>query len=162
MAMGVEEAAFPDSSDNLETHQKKTLIKQAAVWFRIDSLLDRSLTAAKRLAALIARMESRSARGPPDYEMGPMPTAPYVVYGGHIGPTKEPSWQNKVLSIVGSLLVAGILAIFAVLWAMNENIRDLRGDNRLVVQKQEAMEKHIEATDRDVAEIKREIWPHKH
>jgi hypothetical protein len=66
------------------------------------------------------------------------------------------------LSIVGSLLVAGILAIFAVLWAMNENIRDLRGDNRLVVQKQEAMEKHIEATDRDVAEIKREIWPHKH
>ncbi len=161
-------AATAEEGDAPTTDSTRTtLTKLAAVWFRIDGHLDRFLAALKHLAslvrqmaALITRMENRTHGPPPDY---PSNQAPWGVYYGDREPTpREPSWQNKVLSIVGSLLVAGILAIFAVLWAMNENIRDLRGDSRLGAQRMDAMDKHLEATDKDVAEIKREIWPHKH
>src|SRR6185295_13136610 len=88
-----------------------TVVKLAALW------LDRSLTAAKRMANLITKMEShRTRRGPPDYET--VNPQPYVVYGGHIGPptTREPSWQKYALGIVAVVVGLGIPSIGGILW----------------------------------------------
>ena len=172
MATGdLAEGSFPDTAENLESNAKQTLVKQAAMWFRIHGLLDRILTAVKHLASLISqhaaltsRMENRSTRGPEDFaqERGSH-------YGGYYGgdqgpaPSREPTWQNSLLGkLASALIMLGIPAILATLWNMSSQLADLKGDNRLVVQRQDAMEKHLEATDRDVAEIKRELWPHKH
>jgi hypothetical protein len=147
------EGDFPHAPE-----EKSTLSKQAALWFRIDGLLDRSLTAAKHVASMLTRMENRVHERPPDY---PPNQVPWGVYYGEREP-REPSWQNKALSIVGSLLVAGILAIFGILWTMNSTLSDLKGDGKMVMQRLDAQDKHLEATDRQVEEIKRELWPHKH
>ena len=151
--MGAEEAAFPDSADNLEVSAKQTLTKQAAIWFRIDGLLDRLLTALKHLAALIVRMESRSARGPPDFEMGP---GVYVDYGDRRLPPQEPSWQNSLLGkIVAPLIVLGIPAILVTLWNISSRMATMEADRN-------SQEKHLEAHDKMLDEIERELWPHKH
>ncbi len=154
-AATAEEGEAPTAADSTRT----TLSKLAAIWFRIHGLLDRLLTAAKHLAALITSMENRVHGPPPDY---PPNQAPWVYYGEREPSPREPPWQNKVLSIVGTLLVAGILAIFGVLWTMNSTLSELKGDSKMVTQRLDAQDKHLEATDRQVEEIKREIWPHKH
>lgn len=153
MTEAVEEGDFPHAPQQ----EKSTLIKQASLWFRIDGHLDRMLGAAKHLAALITRMENHVPGPPSDY---PPNQGPWVYYGDHF--PREPSWQNKALSIVGTLLVAGILAIFGVLWTMNSTLSELKGDSKMVTQRLDAQDKHLEATDRQVEEIKRELWPHKH
>jgi hypothetical protein len=142
------------------TEEPSIRVKQASLWFRIDGLLDRLLTAVRHLASMLVRMENRVHHGPaPDY---PPNQAPWVYYGDREPTPREPSWQNRALSIVGTLLVAGILAIFGVLWSMNSTLSDLKGDGKMVAQRLDAQDKHLEATDREVEEIKREIWPHKH
>ena len=165
-----EEVSFPDTAENLEAHQKKTLIKQAAVWFRIDGHLDRLLTALKhlaslitRLAALTTRMESRAARGPPDYEMGSQ-AQPYVVYGGHIGPpqVREPSWQKYALGIVAVMVGLGIPSIGGILWSMNTKLEQQAGQTNLTIQRLDQVNEHLKATDQRVDTIERELWPHKH
>lgn len=149
------EGDAPTATDSART----TLSKLAALWFRTHALFDRLQTVAKHLAALITKMENRAHGPPPDY---PPNQAPWGVYYGDRDPSpREPSWQNKALSIVGTLLVAGILAIFGILWTMNSTLSELKGDGRMVTQRLDAQDKHLEATDRQVEEIKREIWPHK-
>ncbi len=161
--ISAEEGSFPDSAENLETNAIKVITKQAALWFRIDGHLDRMLAALKHLAALITRMEHRASGPPPGPSDYPPPNqAPWVYYGDREPIPREPPWQNKALSIVGSLLVAGILAIFGILWTMNSTLSELKGDGKMVTQRLDAQDKHLEATDRQVEEIKRELWPHKH
>ncbi len=160
-----EETSFPDSAENLENNAVKVITKQAALWFRIDGLIDRLLTAVKHLAALITSMENRIPRGPPDYEFPPPQIT--VRYEGNTGPSspnlKEPSWQNSLLGkIIALLIVAGIPSILVALWTIKSDLLDLRDDNKVIVQRVDAQDKHMEETDRDVAEIKREVWPHKH
>jgi hypothetical protein len=160
MEMGAEEASFPDTQENLQDNARKVLIKQAAVWFRIDGLLDRLLTALKHLAALIVRMENRIPRGPSDYA-NENSKGIYVDYRGPTPP--EPSWQTTLLGkIVAPLIVIGIPAILAALWSMNSLLWELRGDNKMIVQRQDALDEHLKSTDRQVEEIKTALWPHKH
>jgi len=140
-----------------------TVVKLAALWLRIDGLLDRSLTAAKRMANLITKMEShRPRRGPPDYET--VNPQPYVVYGGHIGPptTREPSLQKYALGIVAVVVGLGIPSIGGILWSMNMKLEQQAGQTNLINQRLEQQERHMESTDRHVDAIERELWPHKH
>jgi hypothetical protein len=128
--------------------------------FRVHGLLDRSVAAAKRVAELITRMESREhgpPPGPPDY---PLPNpAPWVNYGHQ----QEPSWQSSLLGkIIAPLIVIGIPAILATLWTMNSRLSDLSGDNRVIVQRLDQQDAHLKATDAQVEEIKRELWSRKH
>jgi len=138
--------------------------EQQTAWgkleFRVSGLLDRSVMAAKRIAALITRMENR---GPPDYEQ-PRIT---VNYGDSTErfypPSRDPSWQNSLLGkIVAPLIVIGIPAILATLWTINSNLSDLRGDNKVIVQRLDAQDQHLKATDAQVEEIKRELWGRRH
>ncbi len=143
--------------------ETQNVTKLAALWLRIDGLLDRSLTAAKHLAALITRMENRENRGPPDYEQ-PRIT---VNYGDSTErfypPSREPSWQNTLLGkIVAPLIVMGIPAILATLWVINTNVSDLRGDQKVIVRRLDEQDQHLKATDAEVQEIKRELWARKH
>lgn len=168
MAEGVsEEASFPDSGDNLESIHSR----MGAIQFRVHGLLDRSVMALKHLAALIMRLENRAhggPHGPPDY-----PQTPWNVnYYGRQTPEEDPSWQSKVLSIVGTLVVAGILAIFGVLWSMSGRLTQIEehqsGDQKLTIQRLDAQEKHLEADDRRLdAQDKRweeldRTWPRRH
>jgi hypothetical protein len=154
------EGSFPTTDSNLESIPAKI----GAIQFRVHGLLDRVLAAVKSLAALITRMESRSARGPPDFEMGNRRPGIYLDYSGGQGPapTREPSWQKAIVGLAGALVVVGIPSIFGVLWTMNSRLSDLRGDNKVIVQRLDQQDEHLRATDRQVEEIKREIWPHKH
>jgi hypothetical protein len=155
-------AVIGEEDASLLDQHKSTLVKQAALWLRIDGLLDRSLTAAKHMAGLITRMENRTHRGPPDYEMGPNPQ-PYVVYGGHIGPpAKEPSWQKYALGIVAVVVGLGIPSIGGILWSMNTKLAQQAGQTDLLNQRLDQQERHLESTDRHVDVIERELWPHKH
>jgi hypothetical protein len=159
MAEGIsEETSFPDSAENLQAIPARIGVIQ----FRIHGILDRMLAAAKNLAALITRMESRTVRGPPDYEMGTRPPGVYVRYDGNAPgppPTQEPSWQKAISGIVGALIVVGIPAIFTVLWSMNTNQEKANarldtieehqtGEHNLVIQRIEEQEKHLEAHDK--------------
>src|SRR6185295_18504793 len=153
------EGSFTDSADSQE---RNTLVKQAALWFRIHGILDRMLAAVNSLAALITRMENRTHRGPPDYEMGPNPQ-PYVVYGGHIGqPPKEPSWQKYALGIVAVVVGLGIPSIGGILWSMNTKLEQQAGQANLTIQRLNQVDDHLKATDQRVDTIERELWPHKH
>jgi hypothetical protein len=160
-----EEISFPDTQENLEDNARKVLTKQAALWLRIDGHLHRMLAALKHLAALTTRMENRehgSPPGPLDYEMRPRPGI-YLDYSGHgPTPTREPSWQKAIVGVTGALVVVGIPSIFGVLWAMNSRLSDLRGDNKVIVQRLDQQDEHLKATDRQVEEIKRELWTRKH
>jgi hypothetical protein len=151
---GISEGSFPDSAENLESIPAKI----GAIQFRVHGLLDRTLIAAKRLAALITKMENReygAPPGPPDY-----PQAPWVNYGGN---QQEPSWQTSLLGkIIAPLIVIGIPAILATLWTMNSRLSDLSGDNRVIVQRLDQQDAHLKATDAQVEEIKRELWVRKH
>jgi hypothetical protein len=136
--------------------EQQNLTKLAALWLRIDGLLDRSVMAAKHMAGLITTMENR---GPPDYEQ-PRIT---VNYGDSTErfypPSRDPSWQNSLLGkIVAPLIVMGIPAILATLWVINTNVSDLRGDQKVIVQRLDAQDAHLKATDAEVQEIKRELW----
>jgi len=75
--------------------------------------------------------------------------------------------------IVAPLIVLGLPAILAALWAMNTKQEQMNGrlsrieehqtgDQNLVIQRLNSMDKHHEATDRRVDAIERELWPHKH
>jgi len=150
-----EEGSFPDSADNIDNQERNTLIKQAALWLRIDGLLERSQMAARHLAALIMKMENRIPRGPPDYQMGPAPGV-YIDYGDRRPPSQEPSWQNSLLGkIVAPLIVLGIPAILVTLWNISSRMATMEADRS-------AQEKHLEAHDKMLDEIERELWPHKH
>ena len=153
------EGSFTDSADSQE---RNTLVKQATLWLRIDGLLERSQMAARHLAALITRMENRTHRGPPDYETN-VPTQPYVVYGGHMGPpAREPSWQKYALGIVAVVVGLGIPSIGGILWSMNTKLEQQAGQNNLTIQRLNQVDDHLKATDQRVDTIERELWPHKH
>lgn len=158
--MGAEEGTFPDTHDNLQENSRKVLIKQAAVWFRIDGLLDRLLTALRHLAALIVSMENRIPRGPTDYETENS-RGVYVKYEGR----QEPSWQGYLAKMVAVLITSGVGALVWILSAMNGRLSTIEANQTnsttMIMQRLDQQEKHMEATDKDVAEIKLEIWPHK-
>ncbi len=157
MTGAMEEAAFQSKDNNLELIPAKI----GAIQFRIHGILDRMQAAAKRLVELITRMESRIPRGPTDFEREPQRF--YLDYSGGRGPTPEPSWQTSLLGkIVAPLIVIGIPAILAALWNMNSLLSELRGDNKVIVQRLDQQDEHLKATDARVEEIKRELWPHKH
>ena len=42
MEMQADEGAFPDTAENLEAHQKKTLIKQAEFWLKMHDVYERA------------------------------------------------------------------------------------------------------------------------
>ena len=144
-----------------EDPHRATVVKQAMLWLRIDGHLDRMLTAAKHLAALIMRMENRIHHGPTDYET-PTPQ-PYVVYGGHIGPPpRDPSWQKYALGIVAVVVGLGIPSIGGILWSMNTKLEQQAGQTNLTIQRLDQVDAHLKATDQRVDGIERELWPRKH
>lgn len=152
-----DEGDFPHAPDNLESIPARIGVIQ----FRVHGLLDRMLAAARHLAALITKMENRTHRGPPDFEMGPNPQ-PYVVYGGHIGPTRDPSWQKYALGIVAVVVGLGIPSIGGILWSMNTKLEQQAGQTNLTLQRLDQVDQHLKATDQRVEVIERELWPHKH
>lgn len=151
-----------DAEELADASERGRLVKQAALWLRIDGLIDRFQGLAKHLAALTTRMENRThSRGPEDYET-PIPQ-PYVVYGGHIGPPgREPSWQKYALGIVAVVVGLGIPSIGGILWSMNTKLEQQAGQTNLVMQRLDQQDAHMKATDQRVDSIEREIWPHKH
>lgn len=154
MEDAVEEGDFPHAPQ-----EKSTLIKQATMWFRIHGLLDRMLAAVKNLAALTMRMENRVQGPAPDY---PPNQGPWVFYGDREPTPREPSWQKYALGIVAVVAGLGIPSIGGILWSMNTKLEQQVGQTNLANQRLDQVDKHLEATDRQVEEIKREIWPHKH
>lgn len=155
-----EEGAFPNTADNLELIPAKI----GAIQFRVHGLLDRMLAALKhlaslvrQLAALITRMENRMQgppQGPPDYP--PNQGSWWVQYGDREPTPREPPWQNSLLSkIVAPLIVLGIPAILVTLWNISSRMATMEADRS-------AQEKHLEAHDKMIDEIERELWPHKH
>jgi hypothetical protein len=154
----VEEGNEPTASAQI------TLVKQAALWLRIDGLLDRSVRVAKHLAALVVKMENRNAQGPSDYE-SETPRG-YGVYYGDRGPTREPSWQGYLAKIVALIIASGLGSLVWVLSAMNSRLSTIEanqtGGTRLIIQRLDEQEKHLEAHDKQLDEVNRELWPHKH
>lgn len=156
-----EEGHFPTTDDSAQS----TASKLAALWFRVHGLLDRLLAVAKHLAALTARMENRAAGPSPDY---PPNQVPWGVYYGDREP-REPSWQTSLLKILVMvmcpLIVVGLPALIGILFTMSNRLTRIEahtdGNQQMVIQRLDAQDKHLEATDRQVEEIKREIWPHK-
>lgn len=168
MSEGVaEEASFPDSAENLEANAVNVITKPAALWFRIDGHLDRLRAALKHLASLITRMESRIPRGPSDYAQD-RPRGIYVNYEGSGGPapTQEPSWQGYLAKIVAVIIASGVASLVWILSAMNSRLSTIEanqtGGNKLIMQRLDDQEKHLEAHDKQLDEVNREIWPHKH
>jgi len=157
-----EEGDAPTTAGSTRT----TVTKLAALWFRIHGLLDRLLTVAKHLAALITRMESRIPRGPPDYEVGARPPWVTVNYEGGPAPTQEPSWQEYLTRIVAILIASGLGGLIWVLSAMNGRLSTIEanqtGGTKLMIQRLDEQEKHLEAHDKQLDELNREVWPHKH
>lgn len=140
--------------------------KIGAIPFRVHGLLDRMLAAVKHLSTLIRVMESRSARGPPDYEMGSRPGI-YVDYrGGSPAPTREPSWQGYLAKIVAGVIVAGLGSLIWELSAINSRLSTIEanqiGGNKLITLRLDEQEKHLEAHDKRLDEVDREIWTRKH
>lgn len=163
MDEGVIEGSFPDSADNLEEHQKKTLVKQATLWFRIDGLLDRMLTALKHLAALTTQMQTRRHEPvAPEYPQG----IGIHYHGESPEPTREPSWQGYLAKIVAVLIASGVGSLIWILSSMNSRLTAIEANQvssaALMIQKLDAQERHLEAHDKQLDEINREIWPHKH
>jgi len=157
MEESAEEGDFP----HVPEAEKSTLTRQVVLWFRIDGLLDRSLTAAKQMVGLIMKMENHTPRGPRDYEA--QNPQPYVVYSGHVGPpAREPSWQKYALGIVAVVVGLGIPSIGGILWSMNMKLEQQAGQANLTNQRLDQQERHLESTDRHVDAIERELWPHKH
>ena len=162
MESAVEEGDAPISAGNAQT----TAVKVATLWLRIDGLLDRSVMAARHLAALITRMENRVPRGPSDY--ADVPRGIYVNYGASGGPSpnREPSWQGYLAKIVAVLIASGIGGLIWILSAMNSRLSTIEanqtGGQRYIIQRLDEQEKHLEAHDKQLDEVNRELWPHKH
>jgi hypothetical protein len=162
-----DEGDAPTTADSART----TVTKLAALWFRTHGLHDRLQTVAKHLAALITRMESRIPRGPPDFEMGPRPGI-YLDYSGgpSPAPTQEPPWQAPILKIlmmiICPLIVVGLPTLIGILFTMSNRLTKIEehtnGNQQVVSQRLDAQDKHLEATDKQVEEIKRELWNRKH
>lgn len=105
-------------------------------------------------------------QGPPDY---PPNQVPWVYYGDREREPREPSWQTSLLKtlvmIMCPLIVVGLPALIGILFTMSNRLTKIEahtdGNQQVVIQRLDAQDKHLEATDRQVEEIKREIWPHK-
>lgn len=160
MPVEATEGSFPDSTDNLELIPAKI----GAIQFRVHGLLDRILAAVKSLAALITRMENRAPGPPPGPADYPPPNqAPWVYYGDREPTPREPSWLKPLFTlIVAPLIVLGIPSILITLWTIKSDLSNLQGDKNLIIQRLDQQDAHMRATDAQVEEIKREIWPHKH
>jgi hypothetical protein len=141
------------------------IAKSETFLFRAHGLLESLQAAVKHLFALITRMESRSIpRGPSDYE-SETPRGYNFNYGDR-GPTREPSWQGYLAKIVALIIASGLGSLVWVLSAMNSRLSTIEanqtGGTRLIIQRLDEQEKHLEAHDKQLDEVNRELWPHKH
>jgi hypothetical protein len=142
-----DEGSFPDSSDNLETRERKLLTKQAEIWLRIDGLLHRM---AEWFADLKTKMAHWSDENPPpdpehshdrEFERFAGTIAAVAAREAlrharvevrthhHEGPPKngngDKTWKEKVILPLLALGVATAIATYAKVDSIQTHLQDL-------------------------------------
>ena len=150
MEMGAAEGSFPDTEDNLESHAKKTITKQAEMWLRIDGVLHR---ASELFGEWKAKMAHWSDRGPRDYEAADKESlrelvrntvrATVEIQGGYQegGNGSSPQWRNWVMTMLGTLIVIGITGLI------------------VMYANQKAMSERMDGFERRISNIEHKLWP---